>query len=401
MRKLVIVDYFFLNDKGHDGRQDFLIANEALKQGIETEVLCPMSNTSTQPAFVKKELRSFVGKKGISRYVLDVIYRIFELRRIIKETNHVGIIILISTIDNYFLLSLLIGTLFMRINSKIVVTLRHAWSVGNAPSKKFKEKIKVMINNPCMGFLNQKKNTIFFSDSELIVKDLIEQGFSDSSTLPLLMQLPEKPSITAKKSGVTIGYFGGARFEKGFDKLPDVMDKILRKYTDISFIVQTYLQDNNYEKLMRDSCNKIFRFQKKHPQRIYIFDRPLTESEYGDLMQKCTIILLPYRKEWYGKGVSVILGEAMANGLWAVVPSNSWMAFQKEKYDKIVTFDNVDANEIMTCLEKCFGERNRINNKKVDKQIKSWRLFHNPKTFLEIIDKAQVSSCNLTKATEL
>ena len=41
MKKLVIIDHFLTDNKGHDEQYDFSVAREAIRRGIATEVWSP------------------------------------------------------------------------------------------------------------------------------------------------------------------------------------------------------------------------------------------------------------------------------------------------------------------------------------------------------------------------
>lgn len=386
MKKLVIIDYFFKDDKGHDGRHDCAIAEEAIRQGIETTVLCPKLNAVPVPFFVKKSLRfPSHGRRGLLWYFVEIVSRFFELRKLWRNhKKEKETLFFVSTIDDHFFVSLFFSLLFLRMKPKIMVMVRRGLSEYAARSRSFVTRFKILFLSLLMSFLHAKKNIIFCSDSELIVQNLVRRGFANSVTVPIIVRANAK-KISLDKKEIVIAYVGGARFDKGFDVLPFIVEKMIGQ--KVKFVIQTYMHDLEKNAVVVSAKDSLQAFARAYPDKVELVDRPLSESEYVSLLERCSVVLLPYRQMFYGQGISGIFAEAVAVGAWVVVPSGSWMDAQKEKYDRVVAVDEISADGVVMAVEKCLKNNDKINVAHLQKQMQSWRRFHSAKTFIEIISE--------------
>ena len=386
MKKLVIIDYFFKDNKWDDGKHDIAIAEEAIKQGIETVVLCPKLNAELVPSFVEKSLRfPSKGRHGLLWYFIEIVSRSFELRRLWKKhKNEKETSFFISTIDDHFFVSLYFSLFCFHLQPKIFVMMRRGLNEYAIRSQNVLTRFKIRVLAPIMLFLHSRKNIVFCSDSELIVANLIRQGLHNSVTLPVLLRITAG-NIRRSGNETVITYVGGARFDKGFDLLPFVIEKLIHK--EIKFVIQTYLQGDEKKEIIISARKSLLAFSKAYPDKISLIDTPLTELEYSALLKQSDIVLMPYRKMFYGEGISGIFAETVAVGAWAIVPSKSWMSVQRKKYDKIVEVDELTSDEIVLAIERCLKNEGKVNNAAIHKQILSWRTFHSAKTFIELLNK--------------
>jgi glycosyltransferase involved in cell wall biosynthesis len=384
MRKFVIIDYFLRENRGHDECYDFSIADEAIRKGIKTEIWCPKRKDKNQPDFVKQCLKSPDSrKKGMMWKLIVVIARTIEFNSIFKrKTLDTNTLILIPSIDSHFLLALTIGTLGLKFKPKIIILLRRGLNDSFYVLGYFKSKIKNLITNPFLRYL-YKKNVMFYSDSELITGELKEKGFRNTKTLPI-PHLPPKKINNSRNHKLSIGYFGGARFEKGFDILPNIIDSIIRNNQEISFIIQSFLIEKSDK--MRQAQIKLDTLCQSYPDKIILLDKYLSTKEYTENIKKCSIFLIPYRKKLYGKGTSGILAEAIACGAWAVVPTETWMAKQSEKYAKIIEFDSFSSKVIISAIDACIYKENILNRVRIKNQIKNWYYFHSSTNYINILE---------------
>lgn len=366
MKKLVIIDHFLITDKGHDEQYDFSIAKEAIKRGIHAEVWCPNRKKQNQPGFIKQYLNTpFWERKGWILKILSAIASIFEWRRLFRRGElDKDTVVFIQMVKFPVLLMFTCATFGLVIKPKIVMVLRRA------------------MNNLLMKYLYRRKNTIFISDSELISEELKAEKFVSSKVLPM-PYLPAKEEIIYKKSNVIVGYFGEARYDKGFDLLAEMIEIIITNHKNIFFKIQANIHKGTA--LMKETLHKIEEIGRNNPGRIEIMSRFLTYSEYTDYMQKCSIIIAPYRKEFYGKGTSGILAEAIACGNWVIVPSGTWMADQKCRYDKVVIFDEPNAQSLSEAVELCIKRDKEIDHSKIVKQVDEWYKFHSPENYIRIL----------------
>jgi hypothetical protein len=233
-----------------------------------------------------------------------------------------------------------------------------------------------------MKYLHRHKGVRFCADSDLITDELIAAGFHDALTLPI-PHLPPRSQRTPRHTSRTIGYFGGARLDKGFDLLGDLMESVFLSDNKASFVIQSRLFDNN--PAVTAAKDRLEKLARRLPHRITLLDKYLSAEDYAAWMRKCSVVIVPYRSESYGKGTSGILAEAVACAAWAVVPENTWMSVQKQKYCRIVTFTEhtpqAICRAVLTCLDK-LSQRDAVP---IDSQLDNWYSFHSPLNYVDLL----------------
>lgn len=400
MKKLIILDYFFGEGIGHFERYDLSIANEALRQRIKTEIWCPIGKEQADSDLVQCRLkapsrRTWKDKGSFKRLLLkavSVIPRTIEFRSIFKNDIYRDSVILIPEIENLFYLYLLpifFGTLRTAVRPQIVIIIRRDMARDWGYLAYLFPNLCRLLTGLSMNYLGKRKNVSFVSDSDLITEELRREGNIRISTVPIPHLPPRHKESSAKAGGkgkVIIGYFGGARLEQGFDLVPATIKGAFEEaYPDliINFIVQTGHEDGKGR--MGKAFVELSRLKEAWPERIEIMSGYLTSEEYEKQMSRCHIILIPYRREEYGNRTSGILTEAIACGAWSIVPSGTWMAKQKEKYEKIITFDELDAKTLVDAIGLCLKLNKEIDADEINRQIDNWYAFHSPSNYLDAI----------------
>lgn len=359
MKKLVLIDHFLIGKKGHEEQYDYSIAKEAQKRGIPVEVWCPINSQASQESFVKPCLmRPFWLRKNPAAKLLSAIRSIFEWRKLLTDKAFdKDTIVLIENVRPIILLLLLLALVGLKLKPKVVVVLRRTL-------------------NKLLVYLLKRKQILLFSDSELISEQI------NAETLPI-PHMPPRNENLADNNKIVIGYFGEARFDKGFNLLADLVRLVLAETNKMSFIVQVNI--HKPDKLIERAYHQLKELKQANPGQLEIVDRYLSDDEYVSLMRKCSIILIPYRKKYYGLGTSGILAEAIANGSWAVVPKGTWMAEQKHKYDRIIEFAEPTPEALLQAISYCSSKNISVDKSKLKQQIDRWYEFHSPKKYIEIL----------------
>lgn len=370
MKKLVIIDHFLIGGKGHEEQYDLSVAKEALRRGLKTEVWCPADSKASKTEYMKYRLKTpFWTVKSRLAKSITAFLSIFEWRDIFKNGELDGdTLVLIENIKFPIFICLSLGLIGIKVRPTVAVVLRR--EPGN------------MVEKALMAYLYKRKNFIFMSDSDLITEKLKKDGFIDAKTLPI-PHMP--PRSTRQRSGNEweIGYFGETRYDKGFDLLPGLVDKVLEKEKTARFMIQMNMHKATVE--MKKAGEQLHEIARKYPERIDMVHRYLPDNEYEAYLRKCDIILIPYRKEYYGKGTSGVLAEAIACGAWAVVPEGTWMSEQKNKYLKIRTFPEASSETLAQAVDDCIGGEGKVDPVTLKQQIDGWYDFHSARNYLEII----------------
>ena len=132
---------------------------------------------------------------------------------------------------------------------------------------------------------------------------------------------PEKE----KPAGVlVVGYLGDSRDEKGFDLLPEVIDRVRRKDPDrsVRFLIQVNLNTLEGDPGARTAMDAL---SALHGEDVELVEGPLSPDAYTALLRRMDIVLLPYRPHAYAERSSGILMEAITAGLPTVVTRGAWL----------------------------------------------------------------------------
>jgi hypothetical protein len=145
---------------------------------------------------------------------------------------------------------------------------------------------------------------------------------------PLLFN-PEHPSLALVRNSrwldpalgsrqhPTLAYFGEARAEKGFDRVPGILEDLLANpaMDAFHFLIQTGSNSNNQTPEMTRAKTALGALKKSHPDRIRTFESVESPEQFYFLMKHATGVIAPYRTDAYRiRGTGVTL-EALQMGL--------------------------------------------------------------------------------------
>lgn len=368
--KLIIIDHFLVGQKGHEEQYDYSIARQAIAQGIQTEVWCPVnSQAAGEPFLIYCLMVPFWRRGNRIAMMLAALSSIFEWRTLLtrkemdKET-----IVLLETVKLPILFFMSLGLIGIKLRPRLAIVVRREFGS--------------LIEKWLMLFLYKRKNVRFFPDSDLITEQLQAQGFAAAITLPFPHLPPRQPLIN-QTNKIIIGYFGEARYDKGFDLLPELIEKLFKLNKYISFIIQANVHRATSQMALADRA--LSELADKYPHNICILKGYLNDDEYLRSMRKCTVLLIPYRREYYGLGTSGLLAGAIVCGAWAVVPAGTWMSEQHKGYDQIISFNQANASELSAAVLECLEMGGKSDQSKLNQQIDEWYRFHSPQNYLNIL----------------
>ncbi len=169
----------------------------------------------------------------------------------------------------------------------------------------------------------------FYTDSETLSRDyesLVDLPFG---VLPLPFRAELMPKVTRPADGpVTMVYLGGARDEKGFHWLPDLIEALAEDYLApgrARLLIQTSLGQPEHNPR---SVAALRRLRQQPGVELIGKTGALAPAEYYRLAAQADIVLLPYLRDRYRACTSGVLAEALAAGAAAVVPAGTWLADQ-------------------------------------------------------------------------
>ena len=119
------------------------------------------------------------------------------------------------------------------------------------------------------------------------------------------------------KKKVTIGFLGDSKKFKGFDKIPNIINKIQNKKMKVDFIIQI----NNPQKELQSSIKKIELMSKVH-KNILIYYGKINNKLFHKLLNKINIIPLMYKKNRAKTFGSGFIYTAIGSGICLIIPTN-------------------------------------------------------------------------------
>lgn len=170
------------------------------------------------------------------------------------------------------------------------------------------------------------KKVFFFSDTPAL-SDSYQTIFGlNVTTAPIIcdVSLIRSRLLAPRRKATRLVYLGGARQEKGFQHLPDLLEVLAQTYPefhDLEFHFHSYVPPD----LVENDVIAAIQVLKTKP-KVFLYSQNLSQEAFVDLLMLGDIVLLPYDAARYRRRSSGILMQAMAAGKVAVVPADTWFA---------------------------------------------------------------------------
>ena len=168
-------------------------------------------------------------------------------------------------------------------------------------------------------------NAHFYTDTDELTEQCNLLGVYSFATLPV--PVDPVPASPARQSDIlTLGYLGDARDEKGFQHLPKLVEAFVPRRGEtqrVRFLCQANFNVPDGEPGSRYARGILMQYDQTLVELVH---GPFDSDEYGALLRRMDIVLIPYAAESYSARSSGILMEALAAGLPVLAPAGSWMA---------------------------------------------------------------------------
>ena len=167
-----------------------------------------------------------------------------------------------------------------------------------------------------------------YTDTEELAEEFADFSGLDFAALPI----PFRARLLARKprgdGSLTVAYFGDARAEKGFHRLPDLVDALRGDYLRpgrVCFLIQASLANPDADSRCRTALHRLMVNRPEHV-RLVGLDGPLSPEDYYTLVSGADLLLCPYHAGTYRSRSSGTLAEGIAAGIPTVVPADTWLA---------------------------------------------------------------------------
>jgi glycosyltransferase involved in cell wall biosynthesis len=340
MRKLVLADRYLYCFGGHDWELDTTIARLFAARGWKVSILArgDIAGAATMPGaeiiawFAPPSVR---GRSKIHRMLPRRLLATFKhlygklhrnpdsgygrdcLRGIEKLALGALDIFLIPTIHAGELISLgaaLAGARAADLPAFHIVLRREPEEVAMAHFPAALAALK-----PYMGKI------FFHADTEALSEAYRHYGIS-VTTMPVLCDFASihnhrrPPSREARK----LAFLGGARTEKGFHFLPEMIQQVRRIHPcgrELEFHIHAFIATGGENPDIADTLQKLACLPN-----ITLYKGDLPQDAYLDLLAAADIVLLPYDAKVYPRRSSGILVQALAAGKVAIIPEGTWFS---------------------------------------------------------------------------
>jgi len=274
---------------------------------------------------------------------LEVLSKIMYYKRIFSEITQKADLVLITSANSYHILAALS---LSKLNCPVFLYFHTLELPQTKRSMLFR-----VLSRYRLGV----KNPIFLlAPFELDPQEIREKitrariPFYSSAPYPLRFPAPfQKEFETIISSAFCLGYFGDARLDKNF---PRIVDFTLRKHEEYSFIIQCNPPASGvYEDDVLKSVQKL---KKDILENVTVLDKPLSEQEYCEFLNKVSAVLCIYDPIQYKRRVSGILLEAWCLGKPVIVLRGSWLAEQVEKLGGGVVVEDTEIETLERAVEE-------------------------------------------------
>jgi len=228
------------------------------------------------------------------------------------------------------------------------------------------------------------KRIILFADSEELVaeyRDINPNLTVHLAPIPHIREL-SRPRDTDPRRRWRIGYAGEARFNKGFDLIPYLAERIEADGfgNDVELHLHTFCGDPAQKFYAPSMCRLKQRFVISYPD-------VMDEEQYYRFVESIDLMLIPYTREHYHSQTSGIFAEAMGYGQVVVASRGTWMSRQLKKYGGGRTFIPQDAIDFAEQVLSILRDRETYRAD-ASRRAAEWLRFHNPHQLLHRMDEA-------------
>jgi hypothetical protein len=167
----------------------------------------------------------------------------------------------------------------------------------------------------------------FWTDTEQLAAHYRDLGCQNIGVLPIPHGL-DASIIRRRPEGapLTLAYLGGARGDKGFHLLPDLIAALADDHLATHrarFLIQTSYSFSREEPLMARTKRSLARFPRSW---VALIEAPLDTAAFAQALASTDLLLLPYDPETYRRRSSGLLVQAMVAGIPVIVPEGTWLA---------------------------------------------------------------------------
>lgn len=167
----------------------------------------------------------------------------------------------------------------------------------------------------------------YWTDTEQLAEHYRELGCREIGVLPIPHGLNDIPArVSRGRTPLTVSYLGGARGDKGFHLLPELVASFSGDYLatgKVQFLVQSTYGISREEGLMEATKRRLRRFPRDW---LKLIEAPPDSETFTKALLSTDLLLLPYDQTTYRRRSSGLLVQAMVAGIPTILPEGTWLA---------------------------------------------------------------------------
>ncbi len=363
-----------------------VLANKLLDKEIMQELdAIPFYTVDLGKRFDVPFIRHFLPKK-ISKliylawnFILHNFFTyldLFQIKKYLSKLDHNLILFPTMTISNLFSIVKFFESISTDYDKLNLAFVNHFTSRPDLESSPFPDKLHCFLYNQ----INRSKieNKIFlFCDTPQLSKEFSIYTKKNIEVLPIPHNVEHGLDYQGcKTKSLKIGYLGDARNSKGFNLLPDVLQKYNERHNvaKVDFLIQCSIRVR-----MQKECLSAIKLLEAIDGTT-LFRESLSSKDYEMLFNSLDIVLLPYSSNMYHSQTSGIFSEARALGKVLIVPANTWMSEEVSLFGGGVIFNSHNPDAIESSLNKAIQNYSTFSLQSKKRSV-NWKLFHNSNNY--------------------
>lgn len=404
IRRVVMVEPSLMSEGGHYYAYLRAIGGEFTARGIETLILgSAAANAAARalPTFQAAFARRPPGKPSSrSAAVLHVLREAWALTRELTAACRryrlfePGDVVFANTIVDHQALpwgaiAFAFGGRMRRTGARLVLLLRFRSDRGRLV---YSTVVKALywISFRVLPW-RARGQVVFLTDSEALKAEHERFLRSPVGVVPI----PHAATGLVRHPGASstvVSYLGGAFYYKGFDLAVAVAARLYRSHPDVRWRIQLSAvagHDRHAPRLERAMAE--LRRLADVPS-IELIDGLLDADTYADVLQKSTVLLIPYRGVHYHSSTSGVFAEAVAHGVVPIAAAQSWAGGELRRLGLgELTFEEDSEASLTAVVERVLDNLPTLRSRMTE-AANAWRAYHNPVSYVTIFTETMSRS---------
>ncbi len=150
---------------------------------------------------------------------------------------------------------------------------------------------------------------------------------------------------------------GGARIDKGFDRVVDLVAEMARRSVALPIVIQASLESGQRDD--RALAGQIERLHALRLDGLSLRDKPMDAAAYRALFDGA-IVIQPYRADDFRDRVSGVTLDALRAGSPVIATAGTWMAALLQRFDAGLAIDDLSAASLLQAIDRLLADYPRF-----------------------------------------